>query len=401
MLLCASAINYMDRQALASASVRITQQFQLAQEHYGNLEWCFGWGFALGSLGFGFLVDRVSVRWVYPVVLLLWSAVGMLTGWVHSYHELLVCRGLLGLFEAGHWPCAIKTTQQLLGPSDRAMGNSVLQSGTSFGAILIPQIMRTVLTKDPSSWRLAFQIVGAMGLLWVAAWFALVRRGDLAVTPRSTQASSASGFWGVLMSRRMMVVLVVIALINTSWQTLRAWLPKFLQEGRGYAEGEALNFTSIFYVASDVGCLGAGAVAFALARRGWSVDRSRSWAFCLSSALAATALAVPFLQKGWALGVVLLCVAAGTLGVFPLYHALTQDLSPEHQGKVTGFGSVAAWMFGPPIQRLFGSHIDRTHSFDLGICVAGCLPLAAWLVLALFWTRRGTSPPISARRAPS
>ena len=29
MLLCASAINYMDRQALASASVRITQQFHL------------------------------------------------------------------------------------------------------------------------------------------------------------------------------------------------------------------------------------------------------------------------------------------------------------------------------------------------------------------------------------
>ena len=382
----------MDRQALASASVRITQQFQLTQQHYGNLEWCFGWGFALGSLGFGILVDRVSVRWVYPIVLLLWSAVGMMTGWVHSYSELLICRGLLGLFEAGHWPCAVKTTQQLLCPSDRPMGNSVLQSGTSFGAILIPQLMRMLLTEDPSSWRLAFQMVGAMGILWVIVWFSLVRRGDLPIsTPHATATRSGHSFLSVLVSRRMVVVLVIVALINTSWQTLRAWLPKFLQEGRGYAEGEALNFTSLFYLASDVGCLGAGAVAFALARRGWGVDRSRSWAFGLSSAFAAAALAVPFLHKGWALGGVLLAVAAGTLGVFPIYHALTQDLSPEHQGKVTGFGSVAAWLLGPPIQRLFGSYIDRTHSFDLGICIAGSLPLVAWLVLVLFWTQRQPS----------
>jgi hypothetical protein len=29
------------------------------------------------------------------------------------------------------------------------------------------------------------------------------------------------------MSRRMLVVLFMVACINTRWQTLRAWLPKF------------------------------------------------------------------------------------------------------------------------------------------------------------------------------
>src|SRR5882724_8868441 len=76
LLLCASAINYMDRQTLTNAAVRITHQFQLSQEQYGNLELGFGWALAVGSLLFGFLADRFPVRWVYPAALLLWSAMG-------------------------------------------------------------------------------------------------------------------------------------------------------------------------------------------------------------------------------------------------------------------------------------------------------------------------------------
>src|SRR4051794_2280267 len=114
MLLLASAINYMDRQTLANAAVRISAQFHLNQEQYGNIEAVFGWAFAAGSLLFSVLADRVAVKWLYPAVLVLWSGAGIATGSVHSYDGLLVCRGLLGLFEAGHWPCAIRTTRQLL-----------------------------------------------------------------------------------------------------------------------------------------------------------------------------------------------------------------------------------------------------------------------------------------------
>ena len=57
LLLLASTINYMDRQTLANAAVRITTQFHLSQEQYGNLEWVFGWAFAaaagLADCGFG------------------------------------------------------------------------------------------------------------------------------------------------------------------------------------------------------------------------------------------------------------------------------------------------------------------------------------------------------------
>src|SRR6188472_1018116 len=63
LLLLASAINYMDRQTLANASVRITREFHLNQEEYGNIESVFAYAFAAGSIVFDWLADRFSVRW--------------------------------------------------------------------------------------------------------------------------------------------------------------------------------------------------------------------------------------------------------------------------------------------------------------------------------------------------
>jgi ACS family hexuronate transporter-like MFS transporter len=421
LLLLASAINYMDRQTLANAAVRITTQFQLSQEQYGNLELGFGWAFAVGSTLFGIAVDRLPVRWLYPVVLTLWSVVGFATGLVHSYSGLVLCRTLLGLFEGGHWPCAIKTTQLLLAPQDRPMGNSVLQSGASIGAIVTPLIMSAMLTAQLGSWRMPFQVVGASGLVWVILWFAMVRKGELESTAAPSPESMigprgfarrgeregvrgkgrfwascrhyfrgilSSNLWRIFLSRRMFVLCFVVALINTSWQLLRAWLPKFLQQGRGYAETEAFYFNSLYYVATDVGCLGAGALTLWLARRGLSVHGSRSAVFLGCAALSALTIAAAVLPRGWPLLAALLLVGAGTLGLFPIYHAFTQEISPHHQGKVTGITGVAAWLFSSPAQKLFGRLIDQTGSFDLGLAVAGCLPLLAFLALWLFWGDR-------------
>jgi predicted MFS family arabinose efflux permease len=387
MLLLASAINYMDRQTLANSAVRISTQFKLNQEQYGNIEMVFGWAFAVGSLAFGVLADRVAIRWLYPAVLVLWSGAGIATGSVHSYGGLLVCRGMLGLFEAGHWPCAIRTTRQLLEPEDRALGNSVLQSGTSIGAVITPLVMSRLLTAEISSWRYAFQLVGLIGIVWVVGWFALVRGRELSAPGVQQKGDRASG-WGALLGRRMLVVLFMIACINTSWQLLRAWLPKFLQEGRGYTEHDTLYFTAVFYMVTDVGCILAGAAVLWLHRRGLSVHGARLLTFLACAAAAALATAAAVLPHGWPMLGVLLVVGAGALGVFPVYHAFTQDISGEHQGMVTGLAGVAGWAVSAPAQTLFGRRIDQTGSFDLGLAAAGWLPVLAFVAVWALWGRR-------------
>jgi MFS family permease len=84
LLLLASAINYMDRQTLANAAVRITKEFRLSQEQYGHIEAVFAYAFAAGSIVFGWAADRFSVRWLYAIVLTMWSLAGLATGFAQN-----------------------------------------------------------------------------------------------------------------------------------------------------------------------------------------------------------------------------------------------------------------------------------------------------------------------------
>ncbi len=93
-----------------------------------------------------------------------------MTGWVNNYTELFLCRVMLGFFEAGQWPCALAASQRLLPRDQRPLGNSILQSGASLGAIATPPIILLLNSGEPGGWRLPFQVAGAAGLVWILVW---------------------------------------------------------------------------------------------------------------------------------------------------------------------------------------------------------------------------------------
>jgi len=390
LLLLATTINYMDRQTLSNAAGRVQADLGLNNEQYGSLEMWFAYAFGAGALFFGAVADKVGVRWLYPTVLLLWSIMGFATGFVQTFTGLLVCRTLLGLFESGHWPCALKTVQRLLPPRDRTMGNSILQSGTSVGAIATPLIMDWMLTDEPGSWRPVFQIIGGVGLFWIVLWFTAVREEPAgAPAPVDAARTPAAPLPVGLFVRRLIVLVVVVATINACWHLFRAWLPKFLREGRGYDESDALRFTSAFYVATDVGCTPAGAATLWFHRVGGvAVIWARWLVFLLCSLLTLLSLVIAVTPQGPWLMVLLLLFGAGALGLFPCYYSLSQELTVRHQGKLTGVLGAVAWFSVAPLHPLFGKYVDDTGKYDLGVAVAGCLPMVGCIVWALLWGMR-------------
>jgi ACS family hexuronate transporter-like MFS transporter len=392
LLLLATTINYMDRVTLANASVRVTKEFGLSEEQYGNLELVFGWAFAAGSLVFGFLADRLKVYWLYPVVLAGWSIMGMISGWTSSYTELLVCRLCLGFFEAGHWPCALKTTFALLDEKDRTMGNSVLQSGASIGAIITPQIMKALMTDDIGSWRGAFVIVGAVGLGWVVMWFISMRPRELETAPPPEKASVGPGSLALILSRRFWALALLITGTQTVWHIYRVWMMKFLQNGRGYSEAAALNFQSAYYIATDVGCILAGVISIWLAKRGLDAHGARRRVYATACLLTSLSVFIPWLPQGWLLLGVLLIIGGGALALFPCYYSFVQEVSATHVGRVTGLLSMWVWAVTSPLHTLFGWIADQTGSYDKGLVIAGLAPWLGVIAMKLLWDRRQSAP---------
>lgn len=394
LLLLASTINYMDRQTLSNTSVQITREFKLNDEQYGQLELAFGLAFACGATLFGIVADRSNIRWLYPAVLLLWSAMGFATGWVTTFAGLLWCRLLLGLFEAGHWPCALRTTQRLLPPAKRTLGNSVLQSGTAIGAVATPILIRWTVTDEPGSWRPVFQMVGALGVGWVVLWLLTVRTNSLA--PQAIDTSAALGkqvasenrsFTQVVFSRRFAILVIVVICINLCWHQFRVWMPKFLETGRGFSKAAALDINAWFNVLTDVGCIAAGFATALLYRRGATVFGARTFVFAACAVLVAAGATIPWIPTGPRLVGVLMTVGLGSLGLFPCYYAFSQELSTVHQGKVTGVLGTCAWIVPSVWHWQFGRYVDQSKSYDVGMMIASVMPLVALAAIWLFWPR--------------
>jgi len=386
LLLLATTINYMDRVTLSNTARRVKDEFQLTSRQYGQIEEGFSYAFAGGSLLFGILADKVNVRFLYPAVLVLWSIMGFAGGLVKDFEGMLVCRTLLGLFEAGHWPCALKTVHRILEPKERAMGNGILQSGASIGAVITPLIIQEFLDRG-LGWRMPFQIVGSVGAFWAVFWLLTIRTSDLAAPAASSEQSAWREILEVVFSRRFLALLIMISLINVTWQILRAWLPLFLQEGRGYSEGAANRFTSAYYIATDLGVLTTGFLALRLVRRGMSVHGSRVAVYVGMSLLALFTVAAAFLPKGLPFLASLLIVGFGALGVFPCYYSFAQEVPARHVGKVNGLLGACAWFVTGRIQTLFGAIVDHRKSYDLGVALAGFAPLLAILVFVMLWKR--------------
>ena len=389
LLLLATMINYMDRQTMANTASRITTEFSLSQAQYGHLETGFGIAFAVGSLLFGFAAEKFSVRWLYPVILLGWSLAAVASAWTGTFGQLLICRIIFGLFEAGHWPCAMKVTFATLDAKDRTMGNSLVQSGASVASIITPQLLKLMLTSDVASWRGAFQMVGFAGMAWVVLWFIIIRKTDLHSSRAVTEDGPALALLPILRSGRFWAIAMLIVGAQTCWHLFRVWLPKFLQEGRGYGEDEVRNLTSLYYVSSDIGCILAGVFSLWLVRRfQQTTHMAKRRVYQVCTLLTCSAVFIPWLGRGGPLVVVILLVGMGALGLFPCYYSFVQDLSDHHVGKLTGLMSMWVWAITSPMHSAFGALIDRSHSFDMGMACAGLAPLLGVVSLALLWKEK-------------
>lgn len=387
VLLLATTLNYMDRIALNQLSKEIKQEFRIANTPYGILESGFQVAFGLGAVLFGVIVDRYGVRRVYPVAVIGWSAAGVLTGYADGYWAVFGCRMMLGVFEAGNWPCGIRTVRQVMTRDERSLGNSVFQSGTGLGAIVTPPVIALCLwwAGDPTAWRLPFRIIGLIGFGWVLLWWCTVPRRVLADEPASATARREP-FAAVFRDRRFWVLVAVIIGVNTCWHTFRVWLPLHLREDHGYTPEQSLRFNTLYFVVADVGSWLVGFVVVGLRRAGLPLHASRMWVFAFGVLFVMASAALPVAGPGWLEPIVLL-TGFGGLGLFATYFALSQEISGANQGKITGTLGCINSLYLAGLYWVQGAFSDWAGGHVRVLSVAWVPAVAALVAVLLFWPK--------------
>jgi len=178
ILLClATAINYLDRQALGIVSVDIRHEFGLNEQDYSYVLTFFFLAYAIMYAGSGYILDRLGTKRGFGVFIFFWSVAQMLHGFAIGRWSLAGCRFLLGLSEPGAWPAAAKAVSEWFPAQQRALAMGIFNAGSSLGSALAPFTVAWLTLHY--GWRSAFVITGFLGMIWLALWMLLSTASQL------------------------------------------------------------------------------------------------------------------------------------------------------------------------------------------------------------------------------
>ncbi|UUY00486.1 MFS transporter [Sphingomonas sp. J315] len=364
---------YVDRVVISAAKEQITGELVLSDTQFGWVISAFALGYALFQVPSGQLADRIGPRKTLAAIVIIWSGFTALTGAAWGFLSLLLFRFLFGAAEAGAMPACAKAVYSWLPTAERGIANGINLSGTRVGAALALPGLAWMLSTF--GWRQTFVIMGAVGLLWVIAWYALFRdrpedhwgmpeaevqqiiAGRTLSTPKADTskqgASRQGGLW--------LVVTQYFASCFTFFFAL-SWLFPYLQKTYGLTTVETGFMTAIPLAAGAAGnWLGGVGSDFAVRRTG-SIASLRYVAM-LGFALAAIGL-VGSLNADTAIVAVLFLslTVFGADMTLPPSWAFCIDVGGERAGTVTGqmnmvgaFGAFATGLAFPYLYSAFNS----------------------------------------------
>jgi ACS family hexuronate transporter-like MFS transporter len=416
LLFLATVLNYMDRQALANNQGAILAEFvpmpadadevtakQIKAERnnvYAQINFAFGMSFALFQILAGFMVDRWSLRWLYVMSILLWSAAGVATGFVPAgaITLLMACRVVLGIGEAFNWPCAVSCVRRVIPRESRGLANGIFHSGASIGAVATPLLVRLLVERDGAGWRAVFIVVGTLGLVWTMLWLWVTRDEagrtidrlesanlDAIESPPHTSGSKDS-IWDVFTFKLFWFGFVSLVCVNICWHFYTQWFPRYMTEELEYDTWQQQWVLAGFFIAASLGAMLTGWTIRKLTRSGRTVERSRKLVMtglALIVVLATIPAAFAFGEHPELRFPLFYVVAAGAMGGFPVAFGLLQDVSPPNTALVLGIAGSASWVAISVIGLGVG-HVAAPGNYAWLFLAVGSVPAVA-AVVGWFW----------------
>jgi ACS family hexuronate transporter-like MFS transporter len=358
----------------------ICKEMNLSDEQYGELLAAFRWAYALTHLLAGFLADRFPLRVTYSLAVLVWSAAGAAASFARQFTQLLWTRRVLGFGEAFNWPCATRIVANLLPPQDRGLASGIFNSGSAAGSLAAPFIILPLA--QWLGWRSAFFIIGSLGLVWIALWLFITRRGtpaSIAIRPTPSAMTvrwiARPGFW--------MLLLVGVS-VNPCWYFLNDWIPKYMHDQRGMSQLTAGMISAPIFLAADFGNLAGGGLVKFLASRGWTLRRARGMTVTLAVLLILPVALITRVSSATAVVTMLGCAAFGITAILANYTACQADFSFANVGAVAGVLGMACNVFAATVNPWVGRYVDATGTYNLIFVLIGVLPLVALAAILTF-----------------
>src|SRR6185312_15569191 len=189
-------LNFLDRSLLAILAKPIQDTLHITDGQLGLIGGLyFAFFYCFIAIPIGWLADRTNRVNVLAVACAIWSAATACCGLAIRYPQLVAARMLVGVGEAGGVPPSYALITDCFPPGQRGKAFGIYNLGPPIGAAL--GIAFGAAIAAAFNWRVAFIVLGAVGILAAIAIRLTVReppRGGLDPAPVRNAATPPSGF---------------------------------------------------------------------------------------------------------------------------------------------------------------------------------------------------------------
>lgn len=384
-------IVFFDRQALnVLIPVGVEEDLALTGTQIGILAGGLSFSWAIAAFFVGRLSDTLGKRKILLVLATIgFSLCSFLSGLATSFLFLFAARLLMGAAEGGVMPISHAMVASEVNPARRGLAQGVAQNLGSnlLGSFLAPVVLVWFATSF--SWREAFFLAGAPGLLSAALIWFLLKEPEPAARPAG-EAGAGMSFREALKVRNMWICVVVGVLMVAHFVITWAFMPLYLVKGKG------LDDTTMSWV---MGTLGIAAAIYSFTIAGLSDFIGRKPVMVWLPFLAVLGPLGAMFWDGGAVGLAaIFFVGWAVNGIFPIFMATipSETFDPRHHATVLGLAmgscEVLGGVFGPPLAGM----LNDAFGLDAFLWVLIGLSVASGIVaLGL----KETAPAVLARRA--
>jgi len=395
-LMClATALNYLDRQTLSVLASTIQKDLGMSNVEYAKVTRAFLLSYTIMYLVSGRIIDTVGTRLGMLISVLAWSGANLLHAFARTAAQLSMFRFLLGATEAGNFPTCVKASSEWFPPRERALAVGVVNAGVALGSAISVPLVSFVALKF--GWQSAFVVTGALGLVCAGLWAAFYRlpadhprlsseEKEWILAGRDNQPTAGSDqprpsllkllgmreTWGCALAR---------VLTDPISYFMYFWIPKYLQDERGFDLKQTGTWGWIPFVALAVGSIASGAIPRALVARGVSLNRARKMTMLSASCvIPVLCLSIPRVSSP--------ATAVALVTALMFSHALWGNITLPAEvfpgrvvGTITGLGGALGGLAGFLSQQAIG-RISAAGSFAPLFAACGVMYVAAFIVVA-------------------
>src|SRR5882757_2055752 len=243
-------ISFLDRINIGFAALTMNKELVISSRQFGLVAGIFFIGYFLFEVPSNLLLQKFGARVWIARILISWGIVAMLTGFVHSVHQLYLVRFLLGLAEAGYSPGIILYLTYWFPQRERARAIALFLTGLPITSILGAPISGLILDHvrwfGISSWRWLLVLEGIPAVICgVLTYFALPSRPSEAkfltdeekrwITQELDQEEQQIRLkqkispLAALMSRRVWHLASIGFTLNIGMYSLSFWMPQLVK----------------------------------------------------------------------------------------------------------------------------------------------------------------------------